>query len=114
MDRAVTQPVEIVVVMLVFPKRFHTTIVEGARQEKVAVASLATLDARAGPGVLFEEAFAVLEKQLPAQTQLSIGKQPLCCLTPLLADANDNIKAVLKSGTNTGANRSPKTGFRPF
>jgi len=96
------------------PKRFHTTIVEGDRQERLPVVSVASLEALGGPGVLFEEAFVVLEKQLPAQTQLSIGKQPLCCITPLLADANDNIKPVLKSGTKTGANPEPKTGFRPF
>jgi hypothetical protein len=40
---------------------------------------------------LFEEAFRALEKDLPATTRLSLPKDPLVCLTGLLADADGNV-----------------------
>lgn len=73
------------------PERFHTTIVEGNTQKKMAVVHLDSLDYLGGPQILFEDAFVALEKQLPAQTNLSIGQQPLICITPLLGDDNGEI-----------------------
>jgi hypothetical protein len=84
------------------PERFHTTIVEGNTQKKVPVVHLTSLEPFGGPQVLFEEAFVALERQLPAQTDLSIGQQPLLCITPLLADDNGKIKPSFKSRTKFG------------
>lgn len=82
------------------PERFHTILVrEGNVQEKVPVVHLTSLEPLGGPKVLFEDAFVALEQQLPAQTKLSISQQPLLCITPLLADENDEIKPhFTKSG----------------
>jgi hypothetical protein len=81
------------------PERFHTTIVEGNTQKKLPIVHLASLDPLGGPQVLFEEAFAALERQLPAQTNLSISQQPLICITPLLADDNGAIRPSFKGST---------------
>ena len=82
------------------PERFHTTIVEGNTQNKVAVVHLESLEPLGGAQVLFEEAFAALERQLPAQTNLPIGQQPLICITPLLADDNGEIRPSFKARRN--------------
>lgn len=58
---------------------------------------LESLEPLGGAQVLFEEAFAALERQLPAQTNLSIGQQPLICITPLLADDNGEIRPNFKA-----------------
>jgi hypothetical protein len=79
------------------PERFHTTVVEGNTQKKVAVIHLDSLEPIGGPQVLFEDAFATLDRQLPAQTNLSIGQQPLICITPLLADDNGEIRPRFKT-----------------
>ena len=75
------------------PERFHTTLVrEGGVQERVAVVHVSDIEARGGPQVLFEEAFVALERQLPAQTSLEIGQQPLLCVTPLIGGDDGEIK----------------------
>ena len=85
------------------PERFHTTIIEGDTRKKLPVVHLTSVEPLGGPQVLFEEAFVALERQLPAQTSLSIGQQPLLCVTPLLADDNGEIKPSFKSRTKFGA-----------
>jgi len=78
------------------PERFHTTIVEGNTQKKMGVVHLESLEPLGGAQILFEEAFVALERQLPAQTNLSIGQDPLICITPLLADDNGQIRPSFK------------------
>jgi hypothetical protein len=68
------------------PERLHTTVIEGDEHKKMAVASHSALVASGGVGLLFEEVYQEMEKQLPAQTKLSIGRDPLVCITPLLGD----------------------------
>ena len=84
------------------PERFHTTIIEGDTQKKVPVVHLTSVEPFGGPQVLFEDAFIELERQLPAQTNLSIGQQPLLCITPLLADEHGNIKPSFKGRAKSG------------
>ena len=81
------------------PERFHTTIVEGTTSKKMPVVYLASLEALGGPQVLFEDSFIELERQLPAQTNLSICQQPLLCMTPLLVASNGEIKPKFKGRT---------------
>ena len=75
------------------PKNFHTTFLEtGTGDEKrLPIIHHSDIDALGGPIKLFDEAFTVLEKQLPSQTKLSISQKPLVCLTPLLGDDEGNI-----------------------
>ena len=68
------------------PERFHTTIITECGQQKYAVAGKAALDVTGGVQVLFEDAFAELEKAFPATTKLTIGRSPLVCITPLLGN----------------------------
>jgi hypothetical protein len=42
--------------------------------------------------VLFEDPFVALERQLPPQTNLAIGQQPLLCVTPLIGGDDGEIK----------------------
>lgn len=81
------------------PERFHTTIVEGNSHTKLPVVHLTSIEPLGGPQVLFEEAFVALEQLLPAQTDLSIGQQPLLCITPLLAGDDGQIKPNFKGRT---------------
>lgn len=81
------------------PERLHATVVEGNNRQKMPVASHSTLQATDGVGVLFEEVFEQMEKQLPAQTKLSFRRDPLVCITPLLGDEHGNMRPLT---TNTG------------
>jgi hypothetical protein len=81
-------------------KRFHTTFVNGNSRSTLGVADHGWVDVLGGPEILFEEVFVELEKQLLAQTELSIGAQPLICITPLLADEHGNLSPVIsRSGS---------------
>ena len=43
---------------------------------------------------LFEDAIQEIEQQVPKQTKLKVGKHPIVCMTPLLGDADGNIRAL--------------------
>ena len=60
------------------PKRFHVS--------GMAVYHKAALDLLSNPVELFEDAIQAMERELPAQTKLSIPHRPLVCLTPLIGN----------------------------
>jgi hypothetical protein len=76
------------------PKRLHTTFAAEDSRRTLAVADHRIIDELGGAEVLFEEVFVELEKQLPAQTNLSIGRAPLICITPLLAKEHGCLNPV--------------------
>jgi hypothetical protein len=41
--------------------------------------------------MLFEDVLVALENSLPTTTKLSIGREPLVCITPLIADDNNQL-----------------------
>ena len=88
-DHLIAQPFPV-------PERFHTTVVQGNTQKKFPVVHLTSIEPFGGPQVLFEEAYVALERQLPAQTNLTIGKEPLICITPLMADESGEITPSFK------------------
>src|SRR6202451_1929898 len=76
------------------PKRLHTTMAAEDSRRTLAVSDHRIIDELGGAEVLFEEVFVELEKQLPAQTNLSIGRDPLICITPLLAKEHGCLNPV--------------------
>jgi hypothetical protein len=80
------------------PERLHTTFVTEQARRRMSVAAADVIALIGGPGVLFEEVFVELEKQLPAQTRLSIGSKPLICITPLLASDDGSLKPITHRG----------------
>jgi hypothetical protein len=98
LDYLIAQPFPI-------PEQFHTTVIQDGTPKKLPVVHLASLDSLGGPQVLFEEAFVALERQLPAQTSLSISQEPLLCITPLLGDDDGEIKPNFKGQTRFGAGK---------
>jgi hypothetical protein len=76
------------------PERLHTTVIEGENRQRMPVASHGALEATGGVGLLFEEVYKEMEKQLPTQTKLCIGCDPLVCITPLLADGQENMRPL--------------------
>jgi len=77
------------------PERFHTMVVEGRTKRKMPVMPTQLLETHGGPVTaadLFDEAFKQIEKDLPAQTRLSIPEDPLICLTGLYADDDGNVR----------------------
>lgn len=76
------------------PEWAHTTFDDGVEKKKMAVASYSALQASGMIGALFEEAYQAMEKQLPAQTKLGIGSDPLVCITPLLGDDYGNMRPL--------------------
>jgi hypothetical protein len=68
------------------PERFQMTL-----GKTLGVAHASYLPAIGGVERLFEDVYVELEKQLPAQTKLSIGQKPLLCVTPLFGDDDGNI-----------------------
>lgn len=65
------------------PKRLH---VNG-----MAVYHKAAMDLLGNPIELFKDAIQAMERELPAQTKLSIPKRPLVCLTPLIGNDRNEI-----------------------
>ncbi len=76
------------------PERLRATFVGEDRRSKLAVANHRMVDELGGAEVLFEEVLVELEKQLPAQTELSIRQAPLICITPLLANEHGTLSPV--------------------
>jgi hypothetical protein len=77
------------------PERFHSTITEGKVRKKMPVMLVQALEIHGGPVTaadLFDEAFREIEKDLPAQTTLSIPEEPLICMTGLYADDHGDIR----------------------
>jgi hypothetical protein len=68
------------------PERFHTTFIELDGKRKMPVALKSAIEATVGLQNMFEDVFVALEKALPAQTKLSIGSDPLVCITPVLGN----------------------------
>lgn len=58
------------------------------------VAVKSAVEATVGIQGLFEDAFAEMEMQLPAQTKLSIGQSPLVCITPVLGKDDGTLKVA--------------------
>jgi hypothetical protein len=74
------------------PPRLHTTLVSDGAQKTLPMVSRRAVDELGGTHLLFEEVFAEMEKQLPARTRLSIGRNRLVCITPLPADEEGRIR----------------------
>jgi hypothetical protein len=68
------------------PERFHTTFIELDGNKKMPVALRSAIEATVGLQNIFEDVFVAMEKALPAQTKLSIGTDPLVCITPVLGN----------------------------
>ena len=88
------------------PERFHTTFVQDDTKKKLPVVHITSLESLGGPQVLFEEAYVALENQLPAQTKLGIGQQPLVCITPIFGDDEGEIGPRFSGRTRIGAQES--------
>jgi hypothetical protein len=68
------------------PERFHTTFIELDGKKKMPVALRSAIESTVGLQNMFEDVFVAMEKALPAQTKLSIGTDPLVCITPVLGN----------------------------
>lgn len=73
------------------PEWAHTTIDEGEISQQIPVAPYVGLRASGDFGKLLEEVYQTMQSQLPAQTKLNIGQDPLVCITPLLGDEDGNM-----------------------
>jgi transcription initiation factor IIF auxiliary subunit len=76
------------------PERFHTTIQNGDISEKVPMATYTGIRASVPFSSLFEDVIQEMEKQVPKQTKLRIGQQPIVCMTPLLGEEDGNIRPL--------------------
>ena len=76
------------------PERFHTTITNEHGTDKLPVASYAGIRASVPFVMLFEDAILEMEKQVPKQTRLTIGQNPIVCMTPLLGDEEGNMRPL--------------------
>ena len=76
------------------PDCYHMEIITKVCKKKLPVFPTNLLDVHGGPVTianLYEEVFRQIEKQLPVQTNLTISRDPLICVTPLLGDDYGNI-----------------------
>jgi hypothetical protein len=76
------------------PERFHTTVSNGNLSDKLPVATYSGIRKSVPFAALFEDAIQEMEKQVPKQTRLLIGKQPIVCMTPLLGDEDGNMRPL--------------------
>ena len=76
------------------PEWCKTKFIEKDREKTMPVVHIEDLRLTAGDFLIsvFEEAIKQIESEFPAQTKLSIPKEPLVVLTPLLGDDFGNIK----------------------
>ena len=56
------------------------------------VALKSAIEATVGLQNMFEDVFVAMEKALPAQTKLSIGSDPLVCITPVLGNDEGELR----------------------
>ena len=76
------------------PEGFHIHLVGGEQAQQIPVASYNAVRASVPFISLFEDVIQVMEKQLPAQTKLTIGCDPVVCITPLLGDEDGNMRPL--------------------
>ena len=79
------------------PEGFHTTIHNGDISEKLPVATYTGIRASVPFATLFEDVMQEMEKQIPKQTTLRIGRQPIVCMTPLLGDDDGNMRPLTQN-----------------
>jgi hypothetical protein len=79
------------------PERFHTTILVGEISKKVPAATYSGIRETAPFCTLFEDAIQEMEKQIPKQTTLEIGQQPIICMTPLLGDEDGHMRPLTEN-----------------
>ena len=68
------------------PERFHLYVDSGGSAARTPVGHVSMLQTLDSPIALFEDALNAIESRFPAQTKLSIPKDPLSCTTPLMQD----------------------------
>ncbi len=68
------------------PGRFFTIRVDGTEMRRVPVVKPEALEILGGPVVLFEDAIRQLETEVLKRQDLVVPKDPLVCVTALLAD----------------------------
>lgn len=68
------------------PKRYHLLITENSKEEKMPVFLAGMLKTLDSPIALYEDAIKEIASNIPAQTELEVSANPLCCVTPLFAD----------------------------
>jgi hypothetical protein len=76
------------------PEGFHVRLVGDDKEQQIPVASYSAVRATVPFISLFEDAIQAMQRQLPAQTKLYIGSDPVVCVTPLLGDENGNMRPL--------------------
>ena len=76
------------------PEGFHVHPVGGDKEQKMPIASYSAVRETVPFISLFEDAIQAMEKQLPAQTKLKIGNDPVACVTPLLGAGDGNMRPL--------------------
>jgi len=89
-DYLVAQPFPI-------PKGFHIHLVGGEKEQQIPIASYGAVRETVPFISIFEDAIQAMEKQLPAQTKLTIGSDPVVCITPLLGDEDGNMRPLTEN-----------------
>jgi hypothetical protein len=79
------------------PERFHTTIHNEHGSDKLPVATYNGIRHSVPFVALFEDVIQEMEKQIPKQTTLRIGQQPIVCMTPLLGDEDGNMRPLTEN-----------------
>lgn len=79
------------------PERFHTTVHNEHGSDKLPVATYNGIRETVPFAALFEDAIQEMEKQIPKQTMVKIGQQPIVCMTPLLGDEDGNMRPLAKN-----------------
>lgn len=75
------------------PEKCYIEITDGQRKARIPALHCESFKIyeSAAHHPAFEHVLEQLEKQLPAQTKLSIGQRPMLCVTPLFGDEAGNI-----------------------
>lgn len=90
MDYLIAQPFPV-------PEAFHVTMDYGDRKETLPFATYKGLRETGHFTALFESVYDAMQAQLPAQTKLRIGQQPIVCMTPLLGDEDGNMRPLTEN-----------------
>jgi len=90
------------------PERLHTIVNADDGIRRLPIVTPEAFELMNNPVALFEELFVELEKELPAQTRLSIGSAPLICITPLLANEDGNLKPIISPTRRLRICRHPR------
>lgn len=74
------------------PRRYQTVVKSTSHSTSFPIAHVDQMDTGKSRIDLWEEAIQALNAEIPSQTELSMPRSPIVCVTPLLGDESGHVR----------------------